>query len=61
MNDRRSDFRSEISKISESGFDISDFKFEISDLRSEYRIRLIDLLSVCMAQNHFGENLTSST
>jgi hypothetical protein len=39
MNDRHSDLR----------FEISNFKSEISDLRSEHRIRLIDLLLVCMA------------
>ena len=48
MNDRHSDFRSEISEftsvISDLKVHISDLKFEISDLRSEYRIRLIDLL-----------------
>ena len=43
MNDRHSDFRSEISDFTSR---ISDRKFELSDLRLEYRIRLIDLLQL---------------
>jgi len=31
---------------------------EIVDLKSEYRIRLIDLLSVARLSNHFGECFT---